>query len=828
MAHINLPVSLTSFVGRRRELAEVSQLLSSARLVTLTGASGCGKTRLALQVAHAAGGAFADGVWLAELAVLRDPALTPDLVAQNLGVRPLPSQRLLDALLDFVRPRRMLLVLDNCEHLIAACAELTQTLLSAAPGLTILATSREPLALAGEMLYQVSPLSLPPGVNTIPEPLTRPSALTPQDVSGSEAIQLFVERARAVLPDFALTSVNTAAIVNICRRLDGIPLAIELASARANVLTVHQIAARLDDRFAFLISGQRTMHVPHHQTMRVAITWSYALLTAEEQVLLRRLAVFAAGFTLDTVAGICGDDGVAPCGAEGRTLDLLSSLVSKSLVIANTLERTEARYRMLESIRDYALEKMSQAGETARLRDRHLDLFLARAEEAAPRLGDVYQQLWLAWLEGEHDNLRAALAWSLEGGRVEAGLRIANALIRFWEIRGHVQEGLAWFERLLAHADGEVAVAIRVNAYTFASFMEMFLGHASASTAYARAAVDLAESAGAGDPAILTFALAGLATAAQTAGDNQTAFSVMGRIIPFYREFGPPFHLGMGLLSQGGTAIELGEYATAHALLEESLALAREAGDAFRAGHALNSLGDLARCEQNYAAAKTSYEESVALLREVGAHHDLASALGNLGHVCLHLDDVERARALFGESMAAHQAQQNRLGMAEALVGFAAIAIAGGLPAAGTRLLAASAAIGGPRVTAVWPATRNEYTHNLSLAAASLTAAERQAEETAGRVLSLDQAVDYAQHLPLKPGSILTARSGPDDLTEREREVAALIARGRSNGEIAAELVLSKRTVEKHISSILSKLQMTSRAHIVRWAIEKGLTRAAA
>jgi len=826
MAHTNLPVQLTSFVGRRRELAEVSQLLASARLVTLTGASGCGKTRLALQAARTAGDAFADGVWLVEFAALRDPALAPDFVAQALGLLPEPSRPLLDMLRDFVRPRRLLLVLDNCEHLITACAELAQALLSAAPHLTILATSREPLALAGEMLYQVAPLSLPPGPDALPAPLARPPGLTPQEVSGSEAVQLFVERARAVVPNFALTPANTAIIVNICRRLDGIPLAIELASARAGVLTAEQIAARLDDRFALLVSGHRTTHMPHHQTMRVAIDWSYDLLTAEEQVLLRRLAVFAAGFTLDTIDGICGDDGVAPCGAEGRTLDLLASLVSKSLVVASTLGRTEARYRLLESIRDYALEKMRQAGEAARLRDRHLDLFLARAEEAAPRLGDAYQQLWLAWLEGEHDNLRAALAWSLEGGRIEAGLRIANALIRFWEIRGHLPEGLAWFERLLARADDGVSLAVRVNAYTLVSFMEMFLGHAPASTAYARAAVDLAESAGEADPAILAFALAGLATAAQTAGDHQTAFAVMDRIIPIYRKIGPSFHLGMGLLSQGGVAIELGAYDTARALLEESLALAREAGDAFRAGHALNSLGDLARCEQDYPAAVTAYEESAAQLREVGAQRDLASVLGNLGHACLHLGDLERAQALFAESMAIHQAQQNRPGMAEMLVGFAATAIAGGAATTGARLLAAAAAIGGERVTSAWAATRTEYAGYLALVRSRLPEAAFRDEEAAGRRLSLEQAVAEAQRLPPKTAAPTTARAGHDDLSEREREVAALIARGKSNGEIAAELVLSKRTVEKHISSILAKLALANRAQVVRWAIESGLTNA--
>ncbi len=826
MAHMNLPVQLTSFVGRQRELAEVSQLLSSARLVTLTGASGCGKTRLALQVAGDQGDTFDDGVWAVELVALRNPALTPDLVAQTVGVRPLPNQPLLDTLLDFVRHRRMLLVLDNCEHLIAACAALAQTLLSGAPNLRILATSREPLALAGEMLHQVSPLSLPPGTDASLAPLARLPALDPQDVSGSEAIQLFVERARAVSPDFALTPANIPAVVNICRRLDGIPLAIELASARASVLTAEQIAERLDDRFALLVSGHRTTHVPHHQTMRVAIDWSYDLLTGEEQVLLRRLAVFAAGFTLDTIDGICGDDGVAPCGAEGRTLDQLSSLVSKSMVVASTLGRTEARYRMLESVRDYALEKMSQAGEAARLRDRHLDLFLARAEEAAPRLGDAYQQLWLAWLEGEHDELRAALTWSLESGRIEAGLRIANALIRFWEIRGYVQEGLTWFERLLARANDSVPLAVRVNAYTFASFMEMFLGRASASTAYARAAVELAESPGADDPTLLAFALAGLVSGARTAGDYQTAFSVASRIMPIYREFGPPFHLGMALLSQGGLAMELGAYDTARALLEESLALAREAGDAFRAGHALNSLGDLARCEQDYVAAKAAYEESAALLREIGAHHDLASVLGNLGHACLHLGDLERAHALFAESMAAHQAQQNRPGMAELLVGFAATAISEGAPTIGARLLAAAAAIGGDQVTSAWPATRVEYAHYLALVRSLLPEAAFRAQEAAGRRLSLEQAVEEAQRLPHKTAVATKARAGHDDLSQREREVAALIACGKSNGEIAAELVLSKRTVEKHISTILAKLALTNRAQVVRWAIESGLANA--
>jgi len=824
MTSTNLPVQLTSFIGRRRECAEVERLLSRSHLVTLTGASGCGKTRLALQVAGALGATFADGVWLVELAALCDAVLVPRFAGQALGMQPVPNEPTVELLRSHLRSRQLLLILDNCEHLGSACAGLAEALLSAAPNLTILATSREPLAIAGETLYQVPPLSLTPYTHSSQDQTSPSGVPTPNSVGDSEAIQLFVERARAILADFTLTPENTGSIVDICRRLDGIPLAIELASARVNVLTVRQLAERLDDRFAFLVSGWQTTSVPHHRTLRTAIDWSYDLLSAQEQVLLRRLAVFAAGFTLDTVAGICGDDGVAPCGAEQTTLDLLSSLVNKSLVVASTLGRTEARYRMLESIREYALEKMSQAGEAARLRDRHLDLFLARAEEAAPRLGDAYQQLWLAWLEAEHDNLRAALAWSLEGGRVEAGLRIANALVRFWEIRGHVEEGLAWFERLLAQADPGIPLNVRVNSYTFASFMEMFLGHAAASMSFARAAVDLAEAAGSEDPAILGFALSGLATAARAANDYRTAFSVTERIIPMYRESGSPFLLGMALLGQGGVAIELGAYESARALLEESLSLARGAGDAFRAGHALNSLGDLARCEKSYAAAKTAYEESVALLREVDAQHDLASVLGNLGHACLHLGDVERAQALFAQSLATHQAQQNRPGIAELLVGFAATAIATGAPTAGARLLAAAAAIGGERVTSAWPATRSEYNHYLALVRSQLPEAAFRGEAAAGRGLSLEQAVEEAQRLLHKTGVPATVRAGHDDLSEREREVAALIARGKSNGEIAAELVLSKRTVEKHISSILSKLALTNRAQVVRWAIDSGLT----
>jgi predicted ATPase/DNA-binding CsgD family transcriptional regulator len=813
----NLPASVSSFIGREQELREIRQRLREHRLVTLTGTGGTGKTRLALEAAAGELDQFADGVWLVELAGLSSSELVVQTIAKVLALPETPDLAPIERLGAFLQGRHLLLVLDNCEHLIEECAHITAFLLVRCPHLALLATSREPLAIGGEVVLRVPPLRLP-------DP-TRPVELA--SLLRYDAVCLFVERAHAVEPSFQLTASNAETVVEICGRLDGIPLALELASARVNVLTVQEIAARLNDRFALLTSGQRSGLEPRHHTLRAAIDWSYTLLTPEEQTLLSRLAVFAAGFTLDTAETVYSGEGIA----EGRMLDVLSSLVGKSLVVAETTSRAQARYRLLETICEYALEKLAEAGEVTRLRDRHLDLFLARAEAAAPKLFDAYQQLWLNWLEGEHDNIRAALAWALEGGRIEAGLRIAIALVRFWEIRGYVREGLAWFERLLGQAGEGIPLVVRASGFTFAAFLADFLGDVSSTTSYARDAVALAEAAGDEGKSILGFALGGLATNARAAGDYQTAFTLMERSVQLLRDSPwPSFHLGMAIYVQGELALRLGYYDTARVMLDESLTLAREAGDSYRIAYILKSFGELAHCEQKYAEAQIAYEQSVALLRELGAtHDDLAAPLHNLGHACLHLGDVERAQALFTESMAACQAQHNPSGMiAECLIGFAALAIVHGSPAAGARLLAAAVAIGAQRAKSSWVAMRMEYEHYLALARAKLADAEFQAEQTAGRALSLEQAIEYAQNLPLISSATPAIGEKTDDLTEREREVAALIAQGKSNGEIAGELVLSKRTVEKHIANILSKLGLTSRAQLVRWAIGHGLTQASA
>lgn len=809
MATTHVPMQLTSFIGREQDLAEINRLAATARLITLTGTAGVGKTRLALHVATDMSCHYADGVYWVELARLTDPSLVPQAVARILNVAEQPGRPLLDGLLDALRDKHLLLVLDNCEHLLHACTRLAETLLLL-PNLSILATSREPLGVTGQRLYPVLPLMLPPANIPI------------NDLGHYDAIQLFVERVRASIPRFALTPANAAVVATICRHLDGIPLAIELASARVNVLTVEQIAARLDDRFKLLVTAPH-LTLSHHRTLYAAIDWSYDLLSNPERLLLQRLAVFAADFTLDVAGSVCAWGEIE----RTQTMDLLASLVNKSLVEAQTLQGSEARYSLLETIRQYAEEKLIASGELLLIRDHHLQCYLQLIEETAPKLIGPYQQVWFNWLESEYANIRDALTWALENRHIEVGLRIANALYQFWEIRNYRQEGFAWFERLLTQADDRISLVVHANGCTYAAFLAEFVGNTAAAIEYGRRGVDLGEAAGEAGKPILGFALGGLASGMKAVGDYQAVFALGEQYIDVFRELGDSYayHLGMGVLVQGQTALTLGKLDIARPLLDEALILAREAGDGYRIAMALNFLGDLARCEQTYDRAQALYEESLTLLRGLGAERDLAALLHNLGHTCLHLGAVERAHTFFVESLQAHQAQHNRAGMTECLIGFAALAVAYGQPATGARLLAAVMAIGGEHIVTEWAATQMEYDNTLALVQTGLTEAEFQSEQAAGRILSLEQAVTYALDLPLPLPAARPANPQPSQkLTPRESEVAALIARGLINSEIAAELVLSKRTVEHHIANILSKLDFTNRAQIVRWAIEHRLT----
>ena len=434
----NLPTLLTSFIGRKKELQEVVNLIAKHHLVTLTGSGGVGKTRLSLQVAQQVLDHYPDGVWLVDFAPILDPLLVPRTTAITIGLRHEPERPVIDMLCDYLRPKKILFILDNCEHLVDGCAHMAEKMLQAAPNVRILATSREALGIAGEVAYSVPSLELP-DIDHLP-----PVA----SLSQYEAVELFIERATAAVPTFTVTDDRAPLLAQICHRLDGIPLAIELAAAKIRLLSVDQIAKRLDDRFRLLTAGSRT-ELEHHQTLRAAIDWSYNFLSPAEQALFRRLAVFVGGWTLEAAESVCSDESASSVGGSDDVLNLMEQLINKSLVIMEEVQH-EGRYRMLETLRQYANEKLVDSGESDALRDRHLDYFLSLAETAAPHLIRPEQIEWLDRLEEEHDNLRAALEWSLGKERPEYALRLAASLGTFWEIHSHWKEGARWLESALA------------------------------------------------------------------------------------------------------------------------------------------------------------------------------------------------------------------------------------------------------------------------------------------------------------------------------------------------------------------------------------------
>jgi predicted ATPase/DNA-binding NarL/FixJ family response regulator len=704
--------------------------------------------------------------------------------------------------------KQLLLVLDNCEHLLKACVQLVATLLTETD-ISILTTSREPLRVTGERLYPMPPLSLPP------QPFTPDTVAS---MSRFDAIQLFVERAQAILPTFALTDDNAGIVVNICHQLDGLPLAIEMAAARVNVLTVKQITTRLDDHFALLAPAEHFTFGPH-QTLQAAIDWSYDLLTEPEQLLLQRLSVFVGGCSLNEAETVCAGDSIEP----QDVLDLLASLVQKSLVTAATLQRIEARYTLLETIRQYGQEKLKKAGEWHVIRDRHLNCFSDLAQETDLKIRGEYQQLWLNWLEGENDNMRAALAWSLESAQIETGLRTAIALFQFWTIRDYVQEGLTWFQRLVSRSRYEVDPLVRSNALARAATLAGRRGRIELERAYADEAANLAEAAGEEGKRALAWALGAQAWVAHKTGDFAAALALGLQGIHLFRELDEDYLLGVSLSLFSFLAMSLGKYEQAQAMLDEALPLLRELGDQYRLAMSLNYYGDLARCQGNFAEAIPAYEESLSLLGEIDAVRDQASVYHNLGHTFLHLGDVEQARTLFQKSLATHKEQGNDLGETECLIGFAALAVIGDRPADGVRLLSAAASLGGRTVTSEWAATRMEYEYYLDRARAGLSETVFRSEQAAGQRLSLAQAEALAEEAVRKMAVARQTHQQLDQLTPREREVASLIAQAKSNDDIAAELVVSKRTVESHIGHIRSKLGFSERTQIVRWAIEAGL-----
>ena len=650
----NLPSQLTTFIGRERDIADVKHLLADAPLLTLVGPGGAGKTRLSIQVAADLIDQFEKGVWLIELAPLTDPALVVQAVASPFAVGEVAGRTLLSVLVDYLQAKSLLLVLDNCEHLVTACAELVGTLLRACPNVKVLTSSREALGVAGEVTYRVPPLSRP-------DP-KRVQSL--EQVTEFESVRLFVERAVRSQPRFALTDANANAVAQICHRLDGIPLAIELAAARARVLTVDQIAARLDDRFRLLTRGSRA-GLPHHQTLRAAMDWGYDLLEAEERALLRRLSVFAGGCTLEAVEAICAGDDVEVLDVD----DLVASLVDKSFVTAEGLNG-DTRYGLLETIRQYGHEKLQESGEAAVLRGRHLDWYLGLAEQAEPELQGSEEVGWLNRLEMEHDNLRTALDWAASGARnIEARLRLAGALHRFWSMRGHLTEGRSWLESAIG--EGGDASPARVKAIYGAGVLAFDQGD------YARAEAlleqSLALSREHGDMVSTARTLNHLALVHRDRGDYARAITLLEESQALCRATGQKWVLAQALHSLALAVRRLEDYDRATALLEESLPLWRETGDKSGLARSFASLGVLARYRGDFARARALLEESLALSREWGHKSAVADVLLNLGSVAKNEGDYARATALYQECLILSREIGHRLHIGVALENLAIV-----------------------------------------------------------------------------------------------------------------------------------------------------------
>ena len=681
----NLPVRQSSFVGRDHELAEIRRLLFTTSILTLTGIGGSGKTRLATEAAAGAVDALPDGAWLVELGVLAEGDLVVNTVASTLNVRAGPASTLEAALLEYLRTRTLLLILDNCEHLAAACAAFVGTVTRSCPNVRVLATSRESLNVPGEVVWPVPSLSIP----------VSDDAASLDDLMRYEAPRLFVERAAAIRPGFAPTRQDARAVAAICRRLDGIPLAIELAAARVQVLSIEQIADRLDERFRLLTGGSRTA-APRQRTLRGALDWSYDLLSAKERALLGRLAVFAGGWTLEGCEAICGGDGVDA----SDVLDLLTQLISKSLVVMET-QGDEVRYRMLETVREYGAERLVEAKESAVIRTRHRDWYLVMAEQAEAALGGADQVTWLRRLQAEYDNLRAALEWSRAGeGSTDEGMRLALGLWQFWYVRGDFSEGRMWLETMLRRYLGRDV--LRAKVLREAGFLAWRQGDYSA--------------------------------AADLGSDGLTIF----------RDLGDIAGMGGALYLLGNVAFYQGDLGRAKTLHSESLALRRRTGDKRRIAISLNSLGEVARAEGDYRTARAAYEESLALAREAGDQRGAATATGNLGYVALQEGDAERAARLLREGLSSAKQLVHKLGIAGYLAGLAGAAgLAREYPRA-ARLIGATRALLATLGASLTTPDRSRYESTIETTRAALGDATYSQLVEEGAVMTLEQIVDYA------------------------------------------------------------------------------------
>jgi predicted ATPase/DNA-binding CsgD family transcriptional regulator len=810
----NLPAQRSAFVGREHAVVEVKRAMATTRVLTLTGVGGSGKTRLALEVARNLAGTYRHGAWLVELAPLTEGALVPQAVATALGVREQPGRALSVTLADALSEREMLLMLDNCEHLVEAAACLVEVLLDSCPDLRILATSREALGIAGEVNWTVPPLSVP----------DLQHSTSVEELANFESLRLFVERARYRRPAFALTPQNAKTVAEICRRLDGIPLAIELAAARVGVLSVDQIVARLEDSLRLLTTGGRTAP-PRQQTLRGTLDWSYGFLSEPEQILFNRLSIFAGGWTLEAAEAVVAGGALE----EEDVLDRLSDLVNKSLVEAEGGVGEALRYRMLEPVRQYGQERLETSGEADVVRRRHALFFLTLIEESEPRLWGPEEVTWLERLDSENGNLRAALSWALEQAEVELGLRLAAGLRWFWYARGYYGEGRGWLEEVLAK-DSRAPRTARARALDAVGWLAHDQGDIARTVAAAEEGLKLGAEAEIGGSCAASFRNM-LGEAARHRGDYERATELFEEGLAIYRRAADRRGIAWSLGNLANVASDRGDYERAVKLYEKGIALCKALGGAQPLGDYLSTLGYEFLLQGDYERATALNEEAATLLRNQGFRGGLQYALDNLGWAALLRGEHKKAKALHEESLALCKELGDQLVASESLDGLACAAGAEGEAERAARLFGAAQAL---REAVGYQRTPRESTLRAPYLAAIHSRLDEMTREAAfaqGRKMTLDEAIEYAlsaeePHTLPSPAQEQLPSSKPEHparLTTREVEVLRLVAEGLTNAQIAKELFISPRTVHRHLNSIYHKLGVSSRAAATRFAVEHGL-----
>lgn len=872
LSHVGAPprsqrlAPATSFVGRRRETLAVEHLLRRARIVTMTGPPGVGKTRLALHVAARAAARHAGPVRVVELSLFHRPERVLPAVAAAFGVWEAEGQPALERIAQALGAAPLLLVLDNFEQVLPAAGTLTD-LVRACSGLRILVTSRAVLRVEPEHEFVVPPLGVPDPMaadsaafGASPEVATAPAAVM------ADAVRLFVDRARARDPGFALDEASAPAVAEICRRLDGLPLAIELAAARIKVLPPQAMLSRLTHRLHVLTGGARDLPA-RQRTLRAAVAWSYHLLDAEEREVLCALAVFAGGCTLTSLAAVAGAPGsrrlptpeVDPASREHRNgqpppaplespaplrtaavtegvgreaevwvLGPLGRLLDQSLVQREPGAGDGQRFRLLETVREFAQERL-EANDEAAVRRRHAAHFLALAEEAEVQLTRSAQSAWLNRLEQEHANLREAVAWLVENGETEQVLRLGGALMRFWMVHGHLLEGLGWLEPALARGAAQAAITGEVRAKALlAAGTAAFFGLRDYPRAVALYEESLALRRGLGASAPLVVSLIHLGVVARTQGDYPRAKALFEESLALARPAGDSFLHSSALANLGWVAHLQGDFARARVLHEECLAIRRTTHDEWGLTGSLNSLGYVALREGDLRRAETLHRHSLALRRTMQDKRGIATSLRNLGAVARHRGAYARAASRYRESLMLWQQLGDRSGAASCVEGIAALAAARGRATRAAHLFgaaeAAFEAIGAPLA----PADRADYDHSVGTARARLSPPAFSEAWRTGRETPLARAVADALELATQLGGADAAgavsTAGPThavgaQLSPREREVATLVAQGLTNREIALQLVITPRTAETHVDHILAKLDLKGRAQIAAvWA----------